>query len=228
MLESSWGSPFAADPLLHGVQPERGMVGYVAAVARYDREQVIAEVAEWDGADPSRVAAAFDALAGAGLSVARAREWLVHKDRSHPVPVWSDTFGVTLGYRPAQALRLAPEAALAEVEAYVRADESARALADDLWLTMGAVERLTSGTEARRAAIGEACRLMKKQVPKRGRVARVVRTQHRHYGDRAILDVLADGRETEVIDDLRSGRLDLTDERQLGMWIGGATDFDDR
>ena len=197
-------------------------------MASYDRERVISEVSDWDGADPGRVAAAFDALVAAGLSVARAREWLLHKDRHHPVPVWSETFGVTLGYRPAQALRLAPESALAEVEAYVRADQTARTLADDLWLTMEAVERLVGGTDKRRAAIGEVCRLMKRQIPKRGRVADIVRTQHHHYGDRAILDVLADGREGEVIDDLTAGRLDLTDKRQLGMWIGGATDFADR
>jgi hypothetical protein len=197
-------------------------------VARYDREQVIAEVADWDGADPGHVAAAFDALVAAGLSVARAREWLLHKDRHHPVPLWLEAFGATLAYRPAQALRLAPESALAEVEAYVRADPSARALADDLWLTMEAVERLVGGADKRRAALGEACRLMKRQLPKRGRVAFVVRNQHRYYGDRAILDVLADGREAEVIDDLSTKRLDLTDESQLGMWIGGATDFDHR
>jgi hypothetical protein len=199
-----------------------------AAVARHDREQVIAEVAEWDGAEPIRVAAAFDALIGAGLSVARAREWLVHKDRHHPVPVWSETFGFTLGYRPAHALNLAPDAALAEIDAYVRADPSARDLADDLWLTMAAVDRLTGGSDERREAISEACRLMKRQVPKRGRLADVVRTRHQHYNDRAILDVLADGREAEVIDDLRNDRLNVTDERQLGVWIGGATDFDDR
>jgi hypothetical protein len=195
-------------------------------MARYDREQVIAEVADWSGADPGHVATAFDALVGAGLSVARAREWLLHKDCGHPIPLWVEDFKMTLEYRAAQALWIAPESALAEVEAYVRADPSSRALADDLSLTMKAVEHLVGGADERRAAIGVACGLMKRQLPKRGRVAFVVRHRHRYYGDRAILDVLADGREAEVIDDLSTKRLDLTDESQLGMWIGGATDFD--
>lgn len=82
-----------------------------------DREQVIAEVAGWDGADPTRVGRAFDSLAAAGLSAALIHEWLLHKDRHHPIPVRSETFGTTLGYRAAQALRIDPEAAVAEVEA---------------------------------------------------------------------------------------------------------------
>lgn len=113
-------------------------------MARFTREQVIAEIVDWGGADPRLVAQVFDALVGEGLSVARAREWLLHKDRSHTIPVWVEDFGLTLGYRAAQALRVAPEATLAEVDAWVRADLPRRALADDLSLTMAAVERLSA------------------------------------------------------------------------------------
>jgi hypothetical protein len=196
-------------------------------VARFNREQVIAEVADWNGADPRLVTQAFDALVAAGLSVARAREWLLHKDRHHPIPVWLEDFGLTLGYRAAQALRVAPESALVEVDAYVRADLPRRALADDLSLTMAAVERLVGADEERLATLTEACRLMKNQLPKRGRVAFLIRSEHLLYDGRPILDVLADGREAEVIDDLTSGRLDLTDETQFGMWRGGTTEFRD-
>lgn len=110
----------------------------------------------------------------------------------------------------------------------MRADPLERSLADDLWLTMGAVERLVGDGDERRDTLCEACQLMRRQLTKRGQVGFIVRTQHRRYDNHAILDVLADGREAELIDDLITGRLDLTDESQFGMWIGGATDFDDR
>jgi hypothetical protein len=192
----------------------------LAVVAKFTREQVIAELIEADVARED-AQTALDILVDLGLSVARSRELLLHGERSHPVSLPVE--GFILEYRPIQALRLDPARALEEVRAYAAANEEARHVADQLHLTMAQVDLLSGRRASRLSAIAEACRLMQNMVQKRGRVGYIARCQHEHYDGRPILDVLFAGQETQLIADLLSGELDLRNTDQLGMYVGGST-----
>jgi hypothetical protein len=166
-----------------------------------------------DHGAPHDVARAIaDALARAGLSPDASRQWLAHPTRAYAVVTGRLSIG-GFEYPRKQTPVFAiddghAEKVLAAATRFAEASEDERFIA--LWFggELDDVRRMTGADATRASAIRAVGERLRAVLRKREHVCDVARTVLPGRDGTRIVDLLVDGHETAVLDDLVAGRVD--------------------